>query len=164
MERAGMMSKAVMLVGVALLAGCGFHLQGHTPLPESIKTPFVEASDRQSEFVQSLRRALLTSGAHPTEQKGDASAVVSILKDDFTRRVLSLSATNQPSEYEITYTVRFSVTAGDKELLPPQEVSSTRSYSFDERLLLAKSHEEAVLRQDMAHDLADIVMRRLSSL
>lgn len=159
-----MMSKAVMLVGVALLAGCGFHLQGHTPLPESIKTPFVEASDRQSEFVQSLRRALLTSGAHPTEQKGDASAVVSILKDDFTRRVLSLSATNQPSEYEITYTVRFSVTAGDKELLPPQEVSSTRSYSFDERLLLAKSHEEAVLRQDMAHDLADIVMRRLSSL
>jgi LPS-assembly lipoprotein len=164
MERAGMMSKAVMLVAVALLAGCGFHLQGHTPLPESIKTPFVEASDRQSEFVQSLRRALLTSGAHPTEQKGDASAVVSILKDDFTRRVLSLSATNQPSEYEITYTVRFSVTAGDKELLPPQEVSSTRSYSFDERLLLAKSHEEAVLRQDMAHDLADIVMRRLSSL
>lgn len=159
-----MMSKAVMLVGVALLAGCGFHLQGHTPLPESIKTPFVEASDRQSEFVQSLRRALLTSGAHPTEQKGDASAVVSILKDDFNRRVLSLSATNQPSEYEITYTVRFSVTAGDKELLPPQEVSSTRSYSFDERLLLAKSHEEAVLRQDMAHDLADIVMRRLSSL
>lgn len=159
-----MMSKAVMLVAVALLAGCGFHLQGHTPLPESIKTPFVEASDRQSEFVQSLRRALLTSGAHPTEQKGDASAVVSILKDDFTRRVLSLSATNQPSEYEITYTVRFSVTAGDKELLPPQEVSSTRSYSFDERLLLAKSHEEAVLRQDMAHDLADIVMRRLSSL
>jgi LPS-assembly lipoprotein len=164
MERAGMMSKAVMLVALALLAGCGFHLQGHTPLPESIKTPFVEASDRQSEFVQSLRRALLTSGAHPTEQKGDASAVVSILKDDFTRRVLSLSATNQPSEYEITYTVRFSVTAGDKELLPPQEVSSTRSYSFDERLLLAKSHEEAVLRQDMAHDLADIVMRRLSSL
>jgi LPS-assembly lipoprotein len=164
MERADMMSKAVMLVALTLLTGCGFHLQGHTPLPESIKTPFVEASDRQSEFVQSLRRALLTSGARPTEQKGDASAVVSILKDDFTKRVLSLSATNQPSEYEITYTVRFSVTAGDKELLPPQEVSSTRSYSFDERLLLAKSHEEAVLRQDMAHDLADIVMRRLSSL
>ena len=38
--------------------------------------------------------------------------------------------------------MRFSVTAGDKELLPPQEVSATRTYSFDERLLLAKDHEE----------------------
>ena len=62
------------------------------------------------------------------------------------RRVLSVSAANQPNEYEITYTVSFSVTAGDKELLPPQEVSATRTYSFNEPLLLAKGHEEDVLR------------------
>jgi outer membrane lipopolysaccharide assembly protein LptE/RlpB len=31
-------------------------------------------------------------------------------------------------------------------------------------LLLAKNHEETILRQDMAHDLADMVMRRLASL
>ena len=37
-------------------------------------------------------------------------------------------------------------------------------YSFDERLLLAKGHEEDILRKDMARDLADEVMRRLSSL
>ena len=45
-----------------------------------------------------------------------------------------------------------------------QEISATRSYSFDERLLLAKEHEEAMLREAMAQDLADIVMRRLASL
>jgi outer membrane lipopolysaccharide assembly protein LptE/RlpB len=39
-----------------------------------------------------------------------------------------------------------------------------RSFSFNEQLLLAKGHEEAILRQDLAHDLADMVMRRLSSL
>ena len=54
--------------------------------------------------------------------------------------------------------------AGDKQLLANQEVSATRSYSFDERLLLAKEHEEAILRETMAKDLADIVMRRLASL
>ena len=37
-------------------------------------------------------------------------------------------------------------------------------YSFDETLLLAKNHEEQILRQDMARDLADMVMRRLASL
>jgi outer membrane lipopolysaccharide assembly protein LptE/RlpB len=75
-----------------------------------------------------------------------------------------VSATNQPNQYEVTYTVGFSVSAAGKELLPPQEVTATRTYSFSENLLLAKNHEEEILRQDMARDLADMVMRRLASL
>jgi LPS-assembly lipoprotein len=144
--------------------GCGFHLQGHTPLPDVVKTPYVQTVDKQSEFVINLRRAMISSGAHPVEQKSKASVVVVILKDDVVRRTLSVSAQNQPDEYELTYTVRFTVTAGDKELLPPTDISNVRSFAFAEQLLLAKNHEEMILRQDMAHDLADMVMRRLASL
>jgi len=149
---------------LALLAACGFHLQGHTPLPAVVKTPYVEAPDRQSDFIQSLRHDLLTSGAHLAEEKSDSTAVVSILKDNVARRVLVVSTTNQPVEYEVTYTVAFSVSAAGRELLPAQEISATRTYSFEEQLLLAKGHEEEVLRQDMARDLADEVMRRLAGL
>jgi len=152
------------VLAVALTSGCGFQLQGRATLPAVVKSPYVEAPDRQSDFVQSLRHALLSNGAQLMQDRSQASAVVSILKDNVERRVLSVSALNQPNEYEVTYTVGFSVTAGDKELLPAQEVTATRTYSFDERLLLAKGHEEDVLRRDMAHDLADRVMRRLSSL
>jgi len=152
------------IVGLAALAACGFHLQGHTPLPQSMKRAYVQATDPQSDFAQSLRKAMLQSGVRPAEQKDAASAVVNILRDQVTRRVLSVSASNQPNEYEVTYTVRFSVTTTDKELLPPQDMSATRTYSFDERLLLAKEHEEDILRQAMAHDLAANVMRQLSSL
>ena len=147
-----------------LLCACGFQLQGRTPLPATVKNPFLEAPDRQTDFIQSLRHALLSNGAHLAQEKGTASAVVSILRDSVTRRVLSVSATNQPNQYEVTYTVAFSVTAAGKELLPPQEVSATRTYSFDERRLLAKGHEEDILRQDMARDLAELLMRRLSRL
>jgi len=154
--------------GVACLTlafgGCGFHLQGHTPLPEVVRTPYVQTVDKQSEFIVSLRRAMLSSGAHPVEQKDKASVVVQIIKDDVVRRTLSVSAQNQPDEYELTYTVRFTVTQGDKELLPPTDISNVRSFAFSEQLLLAKNHEEMILRQDMAHDLADMVMRRLASL
>ena len=153
-----------MLVATVVLGGCGFHLQGHTPLPDVVRTPYVQTSDRQSEFVISLQRAMISSGAHPVEVKSRASVVVAILKDDVVRRTLSVSAQNQPDEYELTYNVRFSVTAGDKELLPPTDISNVRSFAFAEQLLLAKSHEEMILRQDMAHDLADMVMRRLASL
>ena len=152
------------VLGAALLAGCGFHLQGHTPLPAVVRTPYVEAPDRQSDFVQYLRHALLSNGAQLIPEKEKASAVVSILRDSVARRVLSVSATNQPNQYEVTYTVGFAVSAAGKELLPPQEISATRTYSFDERLLLAKNHEEEILRHDMARDLADMVMRRLASL
>ena len=157
-------TRTVGMLAAALLAGCGFHLQGHTPLPAVVRQPFVEAPDRQSDFVQYLRHALLSNGAQLTAERNEASAVVSILRDNVSRRVLSVSATNQPNQYEVTYTVGFTVSAAGKELLPPQEVSATRTYSFDERLLLAKNHEEEILRQDMARDLADMVMRRLASL
>jgi LPS-assembly lipoprotein len=155
---------AMLLALSALAGGCGFHLQGHAALPPVVKTPYVEAPDRQSDFVQNLLHALLSNGATPMRERDKASAVVTILKDNFAKRVLSVSALNQPNEYEVTYTVSFSVTSGDREILSAQEVSATRTYTFDERILLAKGHEEDILRQDMARDLADMVMRRLSSL
>ena len=154
---------SVYLLGVTLLlSGCGFHLEGRVPLPQPISRPYIEAPDQQSDFVQSLRRQMLISGAQPVDSPDHATAVVDILDDAVVRRVLSVSAQNRPTEYQVTYTVRFSVTAGGKELLAPQQVSAVRSYSFDESLLLAKEHEEAILQQAMGQDLADIVMRRLS--
>jgi LPS-assembly lipoprotein len=158
--------KRLWLIGVLAvsLTGCGFHLEGRRPLPESMKTAYVQATDMQTDFAQSLRKALLTSGSRPPSDKKTASSIVNIIKDDVVRRTLSVSAQNKPNEYEITYTVRFSVTAGDQELLAPQDISAVRSYSFDETRLLAKEHEESILRQAMAHDLAERVIRQLSSL
>lgn len=159
----GMRLRSLWLLAAALpLCACGFHLEGRVPLPQPVRRPYIEAPDQQSDFVQSLRRQMLISGAQPVDSRDQATAVVDILDDAVTRRVLSVTAQNRPAEYQVTYTVRFSVVAGGRELLPPQQVSATRSYSFDESRLLAKEHEEAILQQAMGQDLADIVMRRLS--
>jgi len=156
--------RALLAVVALTLSGCGFHLQGHTPLPQQFKVSYVEARDRQSDFVQGLRNALLVNGMELTEDTKAATATVHVLDDKHTQRVLSVSPDNLPREYELTYTVRFSVTAGDKELLAAQEVSTTREYSFTVSELLAKQNEEAILQAALAHDLVDVVMRRLSSL
>ncbi len=153
-----------LAAAVLALAGCGFHLEGSVPLPRSMRRPYIEASDQQSDFVQSLRRQMLIAGAHPVDSANHATGIVQILSDVVTRRVLSVSAQNRPTEYEVIYTVRFSVSAAGKEVLIPQQVSSMRSYSFDESLLLAKEHEEAILQRAMGRDLAGIVMQRLSRL
>ncbi|HUN27534.1 MAG TPA: LPS assembly lipoprotein LptE [Steroidobacteraceae bacterium] len=156
---------AVGSLAAALLAsGCGFHLEGHTPLPKPLKVAYVDAKNQQSDFVQGLRKALLIAGARVTDDETQATAVVHVLEDAVTPRVLAVSPTDLPREYEITYTVRISVTAGEKDLLTPQELSRVRDYAFDEYVLLAKDNEEDILRQALAQDLVDVVMRRLSSL
>jgi LPS-assembly lipoprotein len=162
------MSVRYLLPGVcaaALLAsGCGFHLQGHKALPTALAVTYVQAADRQSDFVQDLRKELLTSGAHLTTDRDEATAMVHVQTDNFQKRVLSVTSQDQPAEYEITYTVRVSVSFGGKEVLPVQEFSGVRDYTFNEAILLAKENEEAILREALAHDLADVVMRRLANL
>jgi len=146
------------------LSACGFRLQGRTPLPPALAMTYVVAPDEQTDFVQGLRKALISSGSKVVSRREDASGTVHILTDEVTENILSVSANNVPREYELTYTVEFSVIGKDKELLPPQKVFVTRDYSFNERTLLAKENEEAILREGMARDLVSIVMRRLSSL
>jgi LPS-assembly lipoprotein len=160
-----MKSRVVALMAVAVLvSACGFHLQGRVPLPTVLGTTRVIAHDDQTDFVQGLRRALITSGGKLTEQSEKATGTVRIHKDQVTQKILSVSADNIPREYEVTYTVEFSVEGTSGELLPSQEVSVTRDYSFDEKKLLAKENEEAILREGMARDLVAIVMRRLSAI
>jgi len=160
-RRAGL---ACLLVATLALNACGFHLQGRVPLPAALATTRVIAEDDQTDFVQGLRRALISSGSKLTEQSERATGVVHIRKDEVTQKIISVSVKNIPREYEVTYTVEFSVEGTSGELLPSQKVSITRDYSFDETKLLAKENEEAILREGMARDLVAIVMRRLSAI
>ena len=147
-----------------LLASCGFHLQGRTPLPEAFAYTFIDTKDEQTDFVQDLRKALLASGAKVIRTRGSSGATIDVHDDALTERVLSVSARNIPTEYELTYKVKFSVTSGGKSLIENEEISATRDFSFDETQLLAKEREQEILREALARDLVALVMRRISAL
>jgi len=158
-------SIVVVLGCLALLAGCGFHLQGTAdPLPEDLGRVYVSARDDLSPFAVELRRALERNGAGLAPSAGEADAVIRVRIDRSSRRVLAVSARNTPTEFEIQYVVEYSVDRGGEEAVPAQRLELTRNFSFDESQLLAKGHEEDVLREAMARDLADLVLRRLASL
>jgi len=125
---------------------------------------YVDADDRYTEFNRALRDRLRASGAKVTERATDATAVVKIIKDQSGQRVLSVSARNTPEEYEVFYTVEYSVTSGGTELISRQRLELTRDYSYDTTAVLAKEREQAVLREALAQDLAGLVLRRLASL
>lgn len=152
------------LIGALLLSACGFHLQGRQPLPEVFAYTFIDARDEQTDFVQDLRKALIASNVNVIRTRGSSGAVISVVEDELTERVLSVSARNIPTEYELTYRVRFSVTSGDRKLIEDEEISATRDFSFDEAQLLAKEREQEILSEALARDLVALVMRRLAAL
>jgi LPS-assembly lipoprotein len=160
--RAGAAAAAAAVA--VLVGGCGFHLQGVGRLPPVLDRTYVATADRYTDFHQSLAEALDVSGATIVTRGTDASAVVDVLHDETGQRVLSLSARNTPREYEVYYTVEYRVRAGDRELLPPQRLTLTREYNFDETQLLAKQQEQELIRAALARELAGLVMRRLAAL
>jgi len=147
-----------------LLAGCGFRLQGTSALPAGLDHVYVAAKDELSAFSVELFRGIERAGAQRAASVGEADAVVRITADRTGRRVLSVSVRNTPQEFEIFYAVEYSIDAGGQQVVPPQRLELTRNISFDASQLLAKDREEEILRDAMARDLADLVLRRLESL
>jgi LPS-assembly lipoprotein len=159
-------SRSLLAVGLAalLLAGCGFHLQGTVTLPQGLNSVFIATPDELTPFAVALRQSIARSGATVAPSAGEADTVLRITKDRAGRRVLSVSARNTPQEYEIFYAVEYSIDRAGKEVVQAQPLELTRNFSFTEAQLLAKDREEEVLRDAMAQDLANLVLRRLESL
>ena len=102
----------------ALLGGCGFHLQGSYPMPRSLAVVHIDAVDTQSDFYIGMRKALLASGTRLDDAGSDGSAAtLHILTDAAKQTIVTVSALNVPTEYELSYTVRFSVDANGRQIL-----------------------------------------------
>ena len=104
------------------------------------------------------------AGVELTDSAADATAVFTVSFDDTAQRVLSVSARNTPTEYEVFYTISYSLDSGANSLLPPQTLTLTRDYTYDSTLVLGKAREEELLRDAIVQDLVRIVMKQISTL
>lgn len=145
------------------LAGCGFQLEGAGTLPAATAVTFVDTVNTHTELYGSLADALRARGVEVARSPQDAGAILRILNDSSGQRMLSVSARNIPREYEVFYSVTFSFDAEGKSLISAESLTATRSYTYNETLVLGKSSEEAVLRQSLADDLARQILRRIAT-
>jgi LPS-assembly lipoprotein len=153
-----------LLAALLTLTACGFRLVGGDPLPAVLARPYLSLKDPYTDFSREFEHQLKSAGAALQPVRAGASASIEVTRDQVEQRTLSVTARNIPTEYELTYTVTFTVHGSDKELLEPQTVSLSKDYSFDEQFQLAKEHEADILKQQMARDLVAIAMHRLTSL
>ena len=149
---------------LATLAGCGFHLQGALQVPEAMQRTYIQTADSHSPFYRELRTRLQANDVQLVDSASAATATLTVLLDDTGQRVLSVSARNVPTEYEVYYTVRYTIDDGEKSLVEPSTLTLTRDYTYDSTLVLGKAREEELLRDAIAKDLVRIVMKQLATL
>lgn len=156
--------KLLALLVTLMLGACGYQLQGAFSVPPSMAKTYIDTDNRHSTFFIELRKMLRANGVQVVDAESDATAVFHVHADLTGQRVLSVSARNVPREYEVFYTVQFSLEDESGVLLDPQLRTLTRAYTYDETRVLGKAQEEEFLRNTLVKDLVRIVLRRLSSI
>ncbi len=125
---------------------------------------YISGTDSYSPFLREFKSRLQASGVELTETAVDATAIFTISFDETAQRVLSVSARNVPTEYEVFYTISYRLDSGADNLLAEQTLTLTRDYTYDSTLVLGKAHEEELLREAIVDDLVRVVMKQISAL
>lgn len=159
----GLRVPLVAAVSALLLTACGFTFRGETHFPAVMADTYIETSDRYSPFYRELVTVLRQNDIRVVGTPAEARTTIRVLTDDTGRRLLSVTTSNVPAEYEVYYRVRFAVMVEGKEVVPPEQLALTRSYSFDETAVLGKSREEDNIRRSLAGDLVGLVALRLAA-
>jgi LPS-assembly lipoprotein len=159
-------SPIVLLLCLALLAGCGFQLRGTGMNSGSLpfKSIHVAASEN-SNFANTLKRYIAASGTEVTSDPKAAEAIMEVLSERQDKSILSRNSQGRVREYTLQYTLQFRVKDNkNAELLPSSQISLRRTISFNESAVLAKESEEAMLYRDMQNDMVQQVVRRMAAI
>lgn len=158
----GRLSLALVLTIVCslLLSACGFQLRGVTEL--SFKNLNIQG--KTLSISKELKRSLKSNSIQIKETTEGAELLLELLDESYEKRILSLSGGGLVREFELNYSLKFRVRPATSPTWGMvQTVQSRRDFSYDDKALLGKAEEEAMLVTDMHSDAVREVMRRLSA-
>ncbi len=155
-------SYLILVSGLMLtLSGCGFHLRGSEDLPSVLRETYVDRGSVSERLVQEVKVVLEAANAH-TDNRNNATAIVRLLGEQSSRRVLTVKRTGKAQEFEFHYSYRFELRdAQGKTLMTPQTVSVTRDFLFDATDVVGNRRDAALLEERMMRDAVQIMVRRV---
>ena len=152
----------VLALGL-LISGCGFHIQGSESLPQKMeRTHVIWPPGTDRDMRRDLANTLTAMGVNIVDSPSEASAILAVRRNDRGQRVLSVSATNVPEEFEVFHILVFDLVSGQEVLLRDETITLKRDYVFDETRVLAKEREQQIISQALARDMVRQIRRRLT--
>ncbi|HEY0665858.1 MAG TPA: LPS assembly lipoprotein LptE [Gallionella sp.] len=154
--------RVLIMLGMMVLAGCGFHLRGQAGMP--FKTMYISIATPGSPFVMELRRNLAANKVVLVDNAESAEVILEIVSEESDKQVLTLGADGRANEFRLIY--RVSLRAYDlkqQTWLPAQDLEQLRDFSYDDAHVLAKESEELQLQRNMQSEMVQQLLRRLSN-
>ncbi|OGT41379.1 MAG: hypothetical protein A3F42_02575 [Gammaproteobacteria bacterium RIFCSPHIGHO2_12_FULL_37_34] len=147
-----------------LLVSCGFHLQGEMQLASPLHRLYLQTNDPYGPLANNLREYLKISKVQLVSSPADARTILTILRDESSQELLSVSGTQQTRQYNLRVTVAFEISdAKGLTLVSPQILSETRAITIQSNQILGSSNEANLFYQQMRRHLAYAIMNRLAS-
>jgi LPS-assembly lipoprotein len=137
-------------------------MQGAFAVPDAMQRTYIETENSRSLFYRAFRRDLQAAGVNVVDSRNEATAVFTIYYDETSQRLLSVSARNVPTEYEVFYTISYGLMGGEVTLIDVQDMTVVRDYTYDETQVLGKAKEEEVIRNALVQDLVGVVLKQIS--
>ncbi len=152
----------VALLAAALVSACGFRLRGSVTLPEDLRNIYVEAP---IEISSELATVLDGGGGTVAKTPGEADGVIKVQSENYQQRVVAVdAATGKAREFELLYTLEFSVRMKDGTMLvPPERLVFIRIYVFDPTAVIGATRNVELLRVDMRRDAAERIIRLMEA-
>lgn len=145
--------------GVLVVSACGFQLRGEQDYPFK-RLALVGASPPVA-----ARLARMVQGGSDTvivNAPSNADAILHVSESRGTG-VLSINSLGVVEEYQLNYSVSYSLTAADGTLLiPPSVIALNRAMTYSDQYSQAKYAEADLLFADMQNDAVDQLTRRLA--
>ena len=150
--------KKLSILGLILLiSACGFQLRG------DIQANFdsISISGGSSNFNKTLQRKFRQAGI-TIKSASEAEKIVQIIKNDFTKTILTLTGTGLVSEYQLDYTVSYRFKSKDGPWNLPLTIEASRTYTYDDSDILAKDEEEKRLISGMESQIIKTMATQIS--
>jgi LPS-assembly lipoprotein len=156
------MRRALALLLVTMLAGCGFQLRGAAKLP--FDTVYVAAAGSGGIALDLKRNIQAGTDAKVVDDAKEAQAVLQFTREERQKVILSLTATGRVREFQLRYIVGFRVVdSKGNDYVPQSTIELTRDITFSDADVLAKESEEQLLYRDMENDMVQQIMRRIAA-
>ena len=141
---------------------CGYQLQDTSSLADRAGKVFIETNDSYSPFYKVLKNRMKISGISFSESRSSADTIIIINNDDFKERVITVSSSNYPKEYEINLEVTWSLIHQDQIIIENARYTEMGDYSFDRNRILGKVNESNFIKESLSEHVVEKIILRMS--
>jgi LPS-assembly lipoprotein len=159
------MRVALLLIGVTVLSGCGFHLRGSYNIPAYLKHLQISPAQSMDPFHHMLRRVLASNEVQLIESPASKDAAFSTLHithQDFQEQALAYGLDGQLNRARLVLKVDYELHCANPKKSIQGQVRVSRELTIDPQNILASDNERQRLKNDLSIEAASQLVFQLS--